>query len=205
MTDGRIPQPGKPIPPGAVRIGTFSVEQSRPKWFELKVSFTVPDVTGDFYSVGMCNDPCTLGGFKEPLIGLISIVQTTREGALLTQRQRLISADLLVAPRGEEAGEGDGRAAGPVHVARAGAFHDGERDGELQERLAATSASTSTPENRSRPLLAPSTGIVLVLALFALSALILARKPRSPRGPSHLRSEPHPEIVPARVKERHRS
>ena len=88
-TNRSFPQVGKPIPAGAIRVGTFEVEQSRPKWFELKVSFTVPDVAGDFYSVAMCNDPCTTQGFKEAIIGYMSIVETAREGTLLTQNQRL--------------------------------------------------------------------------------------------------------------------
>ena len=49
----------------------------------------MPDVTGDVYTVAMCNDPCTIQGFKEPIVGYISIVQTAREGVLLTQNQRL--------------------------------------------------------------------------------------------------------------------
>src|SRR5712691_1452334 len=75
---------GNPIPNGAIRLGTFSIELSRPKWFELRISFTVPDVPGAFYSVGACNDPCTIPGFREPLTGLISVVRTLREGRLLT-------------------------------------------------------------------------------------------------------------------------
>ena len=50
----------------------------------------------------------------------------------------------------------------------------------MEDRLAAARAAASTTrEGPSRPLLAPSTGIALVLALFALSALILGRKQRA--------------------------
>ena len=68
-TNRSFPKVGRPIPAGAIRLGTFQVEESRPKWFELKVSFTVPDVAGDGYTVAMCNDPCTVQGFKEPIVG----------------------------------------------------------------------------------------------------------------------------------------
>ena len=89
LTEGAVVRPGHAVPAGAIRVGTFRVERSRPEWFEMKVSFAVPELAGDFYPVVACNDPCTISGFKEPLSGLISIVQTAREGALLTQRQQL--------------------------------------------------------------------------------------------------------------------
>ncbi|MGQ0668937.1 MAG: hypothetical protein ACT4PO_04565, partial [Actinomycetota bacterium] len=80
---------GRPIPDGAIRVGTFSIEPEKSKSFEMSVSFTVPELSGDFYSVAVCNDPCTVLGFREPLSGLISVVQTAREGQLLTERSRL--------------------------------------------------------------------------------------------------------------------
>ena len=40
---------GKPIPDGVIRVGTFSVERSEGTSFELRISFTVPDVPGDEY------------------------------------------------------------------------------------------------------------------------------------------------------------
>ncbi len=45
-TQQSSPQEGKPIPAGAIGLGTFQVEESRPKWFDLTVSFTAPDVAG---------------------------------------------------------------------------------------------------------------------------------------------------------------
>ena len=127
-TNRSFPQIGKPIPAGAIRLGTFQVEESRPKWFDLTVSFTVPDVAGDGYTVAMCNDPCTVQGFKEPIVGYISIVQTAREGVLLTQEPATLQPDLRAAPRREEAREGDGRVARAVRRPRPGALVDGEPD-----------------------------------------------------------------------------
>jgi hypothetical protein len=79
---------GRPIPPGAIRVGTFTVE-SDGKQTELRVSFTVPDVAGDYYQVGLCNDPCTVAGFDETVSGTVSIVATAREGRLLSQNGKL--------------------------------------------------------------------------------------------------------------------
>src|SRR5437867_2579905 len=80
---------GRPIPDGVIRVGTFTIEPERGKSFELRVSFVVPDLPGDFYSIAFCNDPCTISGFREPLTGVISVVETVREGQLLTVQSGL--------------------------------------------------------------------------------------------------------------------
>ena len=79
---------GRPIPPGAIRVGTFTVEADGMQT-ELRVSFTVPDVPGDYYQVGLCNDPCTVAGFGETVSGSVSIIATAREGKLLSQNGKL--------------------------------------------------------------------------------------------------------------------
>jgi hypothetical protein len=73
----------RPLPETAVRIATMTIEHDRGTAFELSASFTVPDLPGAFYALGVCNDPCTISGFREPLTGEISIVQTAREAELL--------------------------------------------------------------------------------------------------------------------------
>jgi len=80
---------GKPLPGEAVRLATMTVERDRGSAFELSASFTVPDLPGAFYALGVCNDPCSISGFREPLTGEISIVQTAREAELLNERQDL--------------------------------------------------------------------------------------------------------------------
>jgi hypothetical protein len=180
LLPGAFLRKGQPLPAAAIGLGTFSIDQTRPKWFELEVSFTVPDLAGDFYSVGVCNDPCTIWGFKEPLTGLISIVQTEREGALLTQRQRLIGR-IYALRRQRNRTE---RALAEVQEQfdasdRVRSVMASEMS-QLQDRLAATAAERAigtTP----RPLLAPATGIALVLMLFALSAVVAARTARTAR------------------------
>jgi hypothetical protein len=80
----------QPIPAAAVRIGTFAVEEEKHQ-YELTARFTVPELDGDFYSLEVCNDPCTVSGFREALGGSISIVATQREAELLTKNSHLHS------------------------------------------------------------------------------------------------------------------
>ena len=81
---------GRPLPAGAIRVGTFVVEEAATD-AELSVTFAVPDIVGDYYNVGLCNDPCTLAGFGETVSGSVSIVATPREAKLLTDNGKLRS------------------------------------------------------------------------------------------------------------------
>ena len=81
---------GKPLPAGVIRVGTATIVHEEATTFEMVAAFTVPDVSfGDYYNVQVCNDPCTIAGFREPLYGSISIVQTEREAQLLNEQQEL--------------------------------------------------------------------------------------------------------------------
>lgn len=82
-------QAGEPLPDGAIRVGTATIEPERGTAFEIRVTFTVPQVPGDYYNVQICNEPCTITGFREPLSGSISIVGTEREAQLLNEQQEL--------------------------------------------------------------------------------------------------------------------
>ena len=183
-TNRSFPQIGKPIPAGAIRLGTFQVEESRPKWFDLTVSFTVPDVAGDGYTVALCNDPCTVQGFKEPIVGYISIVQTAREGVLLTKNQRLSNRIYALHRAGKKQEKAMAELQGQFDALDLVRSSMSSQMSVMEDRLAAATAAASTRESPSRPLLAPSTGIALVLALFALAALILARKQRGASVPA---------------------
>jgi hypothetical protein len=79
---------GRPIPSAAVRLGTvvFTEEDDA---YEFTTEFTVPQLDPGFYEIGVCNDPCTISGFREALGGSIAIVETRREAQLLTQNDRL--------------------------------------------------------------------------------------------------------------------
>jgi hypothetical protein len=91
VPQGTTLREGRPTPPTAIRVGTFEAEEERQQW-ELTASFVAPEVAGDEYALAVCNDPCTIAGFREPLSGLISIVATTREAALLDANARLSSS-----------------------------------------------------------------------------------------------------------------
>jgi hypothetical protein len=90
LPDGMFLREDRPIPEGAVRIGTFAVEEERHQ-YELTADFTVPQLESRSYSLEVCNDPCTVSGFREALSGSISIVATQREAELLTRNSQLYS------------------------------------------------------------------------------------------------------------------
>jgi hypothetical protein len=168
---------GKPIPDGVIKVGTFSIERSEGKSFELRVSFTVPDVPGDEYSIALCNDPCTIAGFKEPISGFLSVVHTAREGALLTEQSRLegqvfgLRRDLRKAEREKtdlqirfDAAEMErSRLTGDIVV--------------LRSTLAAASARpTSADASASRPFIETWAAVLLGIALLMFAAAIVIRR-----------------------------
>ena len=90
LPEGMFLREDRPIPEGAVRIGTFAAVEERHQ-YELTAEFTVPELESRSYSLEVCNDPCTVSGFREALSGSISIVATQREADLLTKNSRLNS------------------------------------------------------------------------------------------------------------------
>jgi len=85
---GSVLQEGHPIPEGAVKLGTMTIHM-RKNDTRLDVTFVMPELPGGNYSVQICNDPCTISGFREPLTGFFSIVHTARERQLLVKEQNL--------------------------------------------------------------------------------------------------------------------
>jgi len=79
---------GRPIPSSAVRLGIVSVTEED-EAYEFTTEFTVPELDPGFYEIGVCNDPCTISGFRESLGGSLSVVETRREAQLLTTNDRL--------------------------------------------------------------------------------------------------------------------
>jgi hypothetical protein len=80
---------GRPIPASSIRLGAFTIEPAEQGYVELRAPFVAPDLASGFYSVELCNDPCTIAGFRDQLFGSISIVATSREAKLLIQNDRL--------------------------------------------------------------------------------------------------------------------
>jgi hypothetical protein len=87
VTGRRLPSPGRPLPGDVLRVGTFRFHHRTGARFDLTARLTVPDIRGDFYPVMLCNDPCTVTGFSQPVMGYLSIVQTRREAELLNELQ----------------------------------------------------------------------------------------------------------------------
>jgi hypothetical protein len=88
VPEGRLRE-GRPIPDAAIRLGTFTIEKQRGRTYELRAEFTAPQLGSGYYFMGLCNDPCTIAGFGDPLYGSVSIVATRLEGRLLSKNERL--------------------------------------------------------------------------------------------------------------------
>ena len=82
---------GHPIPAGAIRLGTFAIEEEENAYYELRAQFIAPRLSSGYHVMALCNDPCTIAGFREPFTGTVSIVATRREAQLLTANDRLRS------------------------------------------------------------------------------------------------------------------
>jgi len=173
---------GKPLPAGAIRVGTFVVEKAG-KESELTVSFTVPELLGDYYNVGFCNDPCTLTGFGETVSGSVSIVATAREATLLTDNGKLRSK-LSGAQRDLRKTE------------KSSAEHAAVTEGELAESEASrqaltsqvhtlegdlTAAQAAAEEAAGRPMIAPWAAAAIAVGLAGV-VLVLTRRRRGPAG-----------------------
>jgi len=166
---------GRPLPAGVIRVGTLSVRHSGGEQFDLRMSFTVPELPGDFYSVAICNDPCTISGFREPLTATISVVATAREGQLLTENVRLegqisgLERDLKKSAEGQD---------GELQAA----FDAGEEEqlrlsGEvnrLEDRLAAARAADAG----SRAVIDPWAAAAIAIAFLALAVALVIRRRR---------------------------
>jgi hypothetical protein len=169
---------GKPIPDGVIRVGTFSVERSEGKSFELRISFTVPDVPGDEYSLALCNDPCTVAGFREPISGFLSVVHTAREGALLTEQSRLdgqiygLRRDLRRAERETTDLQSRLDAADAERSRLTGDIV------ELRSALAAANARRTSPD-ASRPIIDAWPAVLLALLMF-VAAIVIRRRTVAP-------------------------
>jgi hypothetical protein len=89
IPDGEFLYEREPLPRGAVRVGTFTVEDLGRGAFELRTTFEVPELDSGMYNLQLCNDPCTVAGFREPLTGLLTVAGTQAEAKLLGERDAL--------------------------------------------------------------------------------------------------------------------
>ncbi|MGZ8603766.1 MAG: hypothetical protein ACXWX9_03290 [Actinomycetota bacterium] len=161
---------GRPIPDGAIRVGTASIVPDGGRTFAIRVSFTVPDVVGAYYNIQICNDPCTVAGFREPLSAYVSIVETEREAELLNELEQ--------AQRGRWSARRDARRAGTANAELEGRLEQSLRD------VVALSAEVSRLERElagigpQAPITAPPVGgdrpLVEAWALFGIAAAFIA-------------------------------
>jgi hypothetical protein len=176
---------GRPLPAGAITLGTFAVEPTA-GGADLTIAFTVPDVEGDYYQLGMCNEPCTVAGFGESVSGSLSVVATPREAALLTDVARAharasgLRRDLRKATSAAE----DGAAAMEVTLATSEA-RVAELTAEvagLEDRLA--SARSEAEEAAGRVELWVAVLGALTAVAIAAGIAALAGRRRSERRPA---------------------
>jgi hypothetical protein len=177
-------QEGRPIPAGTIRLGTFTIEPEADGYVELRAPFVAPDLASGFYSVELCNDPCTIAGFRDQLFGGISIVATRREAALLVQNDRLRSRFFGMRDEARRAERRLARVQEDLDAQLS--FGSSERArltseiDRLEARLAATKTDLATALERA-PADPWVVGGILVLALVA-AALTFRRRRRTAMG-----------------------
>jgi len=178
LPEGAALREGRPLPDGTILLGAFSIEQAEPKWFEARVSFVVPDLPGGFYDLAFCNDPCSVSGLGEPMTGLISIVETSREGELLTERSRLqgriygLRRDLRKLERRHEEALA---VLGAAQEARSQLQAEVDR---LEAQLHEPPPASRREEPAGRPVIAWWAAAGVVLALLVLAAVQASRRRR---------------------------
>jgi hypothetical protein len=165
---------GRPIPADAVRAGTVSIERDRGSIFELHGSFVVPELAGRSYGLSVCNDPCTISGFREPLTGTISIVATAREGELLTEVSRLNGRNWGLRRQVRKAERANLEIRALLTDAEIARSALATRVRELE------SAGQQAPPAAPRPLVPGWAAIVVALGLIALAFAMLLRRRRPP-------------------------
>lgn len=157
---------GRPIPEGAIRVGTATIEHDSRTTFRIRTSFEIPDVPGDYYNVQMCNDPCTIAGFREPLTAQISIVQTTREAELLNERQRLWGQNYGLEREVRRANKANEELGASLEEAFDRMVALSAESSRLESELeAATAADTSATAGDGRPLVEGWALIAIIVAL----------------------------------------
>ena len=141
--------------------------------FELHASFAVPDLAGDSYAISVCNDPCTISGFREPLTGEISIVATAREGELLTKLHRQQNRTWMVRRQVRKAERGTDEVQAQLldaEVARS------ELAIEVRKLIAA--GRSPSPTSDRRPLIPAWGAVILTLGLLMVAVAIVTRSRR---------------------------
>jgi hypothetical protein len=176
--DVRYLQTGKPIPSGAIRVGMFTIKPANGA-FALRAAFTVPQLSGGYYSIATCNDPCTVAGFKERLTGTFRVVSTAVEAKLLKQKGELqarvfgLQRELRKAAQDAELAHGQLAAAQRERDLMVSAVDD------LQLELAAAQARAVEAESRRPVIPWAVAGAAIVLLLLVCAVVFTRRRRRS--------------------------
>ena len=189
VPNGASVQEGKPIPDGVIRVGTVTFQKDQAESYELRTTFTVPDLPGDYYSLQVCNDPCTVSGFREPLSGQISIVQTAREGDLLTEQQRLQGKVWSLGRKEKKAEKTIEELTGELQTSEDSRASLSAQLDALGSAQAEAPASSTRPA--ARPLIDGWAGAMIAGALAALALVFATRR----------RQRPEPVVVPDTIQE----
>lgn len=185
--DSNLITEGQPLPDGAIRVGTFEIQPFGKEEIELSVTFIVPDVETGTYTVQLCNDPCTIAGFREPQIGQLTIAATVAEANLLRERDRLSGAIYSMKRKLHRAGKDAADLQAVLDAAVADRDAYALRIAELEAHASATvpsPASSSAGSNAGRPLVDPWTvvtlgGASLTVLLAVGLAMIFSKRPRA--------------------------
>lgn len=181
VTAGAPLREGRPIPAAAIRIGTFTVEPAENGYVEFRAPFTVPDLAAGFYSVELCNDPCTVAGFRDQLFGSISIVATSREARLLVQNDRLRSRFVVMRQEARRAERRLERARGDLDAQLSFGASERARLSSEIERLEAMLAATRSDLAAARDRALADPWVVGGIVVLTLVAAVLAFRRRRRR------------------------
>jgi hypothetical protein len=180
---------GDPIPTKAILVDTIEVSQQAGRVYRFSTSFTMPELPNGDYKIEVCNSPCTISGFREPIGGYFQIVQTPTEAELIREQWKL-KAQLNDAKR-ELRKTTERLDAILVDLDSASLSRDAlvERVTELEAEIAALeaeieAAATAAATEEQRTIVDPWVGGLIALVL-GLVAAVLVRK----RGPKTEPSE----------------
>ena len=172
---------GAPLPSSAVRVGEFTFHQEDGS-FEFESRFTVSSsLSFGWHNLGLCNDPCTIAGFREPLSGVFSVVETQREADLLIENGRMqgqlvgVRRDLSKAERRLHALSQD-----LIDADRASA-RSTDQVYSLQEELASAQAEATAAHERSHTEHRAALIVAIELLMGAVVLVVLLRKRRYAR------------------------
>jgi hypothetical protein len=175
VTEGFIRE-GRPLPQGAMRVGTATIEHDSRTSFLVRMSFQVPDVPGDYYNIQICNDPCTISGFREPLTGSMSIVQTSREAQLLNQQQKLWGENWSLERQLRKANKANGELTAGLEQSNRSNIEltaeIGRLEGALDDATDADPAASASQVDAGRPLVEAWALVAIVVALLVAFASV---------------------------------